>query len=296
MLSFSLIIVLARCVSSGTGDSGSCGTHGSRPTMVDDVVNSFVVKDLNMWDALGGLDDCMNANLNIGTIYYDYIVHQESIQPKLNLALGSTTVRGVLDALMAADTSYYWVADGFVINLIPRVHHPNFDVVTLLEQRLNKFKVTQEYMDDAVSELVTQAIAQGARGLVGPSKTSPDMQAEQRGLIPQSGIKISISLRNKTVRECLNAIVAADPPAYWIAQPTVPFGYVRINALASHGHVFKYPQPNQRELDEILRLMREMNELGRKQREGTITEREARQYKKKIKRYNEIWEKYPERR
>lgn len=169
--------------------------------------------------------------LTHGIIYYEHSGLQEPKMRRISLSMSSVTVREALDALVKADGSYFWVGDGDVVNFIPKKRNKKFmDPVKTLDQVIPVFDVEKVDIPDAVQQLKIQAAAQGIKGLSPPQEnwhSTEDPAWEREGIF-------SLKLRNKTVRECLNAIIAADVPAYWRAMPLKD--YVFIGAVPAHMH------------------------------------------------------------
>jgi hypothetical protein len=218
--------------------NASLPAHGSQPTQLNDVVRALHSVDPSIGAALrGSVDaagDAWRMGLNLGFAYSHDPARDLRKSVGLQIDLASATVRNILDALTAADTNYYWVQDGSVIDFLPR--HPeanSLDVAAVLSQRLPRFTVQNETMVEAIASLIEQAQAQGVTGLFGPKR--PRASREVQGWFSDDE-KINVSLTGKTVRECLNAIVAADSPSEWIAFPGNK--NVKVTATPKHLHHF----------------------------------------------------------
>lgn len=181
-----------------------------------------------------------DKGLTHGVIYYEHPRLQEPKMRRISLSMSSVTVREAIGALVKADGSYTWVSDGDVVNLMPKKRNEKYmDPVRTLNQVIPAFNVEKVDIPGAVQELMKQASAQGVKGLPPPQENwrpfAQDPAWEREGIF-------SLKLKNKTVRECLNAIIAADPPAYWKAYPLKDF--VSIGAVPAHihtGHLRKQP-------------------------------------------------------
>lgn len=207
--------------------------HGVPILRLDERV-SFEIRDQIFWRLSFGPDKLLSS----GMIFYEHRRLQEPKMRRISLSMSSVTVREALDTLVKADGSYSWVADGDVVNFVPKKRNKKFmDPVKILNQVIPVYEVEGVDISDAIQELRKQAAAQGVTGLP-PLK---DWGAARDPAWEMEGV-FGLKLKNKTVRECLNAIVAADSPAYWLA---IPFpDYVFIGAAPSHihtGHLRKSP-------------------------------------------------------
>lgn len=207
-------------------DLTSFPQHGTPAFRLDERI-SVEMRDQILWR----FSFMPNKGLTHGVIYYEHPRLQEPKMRRISLSMSSVTVREALDALVEADGSYSWVSDGDVVNFMPKKRNKKFmDPVRILNQVIPVFDVENVDIGGAVQELKIQAAAQGIRGLVPPQenwKSLLDPAWERDGIF-------SLKLRDKTVRECLNAIIAADVPAYWEAMPLKD--YVFIGAVPAHIH------------------------------------------------------------
>jgi len=243
--------------------NSSLPEHGSRPARLDDAVARFHADDRSIAAALAGsadsTDDAWLMGLNLGFIYTHDPARDLRGPIRIRIDRTGASVRDVLDALTSADTNYSWVQDGTAIDFVPfRPEPQSIDVSSILEQTLPSFTVDNETMIEAVASLIEQAQAQGVTGLSGPQR--PRASREVEGWFSDEE-KISLSLTGKTVRQCLNAIIAADSPAEWMAFPRGKI--VKITATPKHAHHYyhrdlsaqeaadlkkKYPEPPPRRL------------------------------------------------
>lgn len=209
--------------------------HGVPHLKLDEKV-SFEIQDQIFWS----LHFMPDKALSSGVIYYEHYRLQESKMRRISLSMSSVTVRMALDALVKLDGTYSWEADGDVVNFLPKKKNKKvLDPIKTLNQVMPIFEVENVDIRDAVQELKKQALAQGIKGLLAPEldwrSRAKDVAWEWEGLF-------SLKLKNKTIRECLNAIVASDPPAYWQAVPFL--NEVSINAVPSHTHTGKLRNPS----------------------------------------------------
>lgn len=230
---FVLLLIVAGKGASETAPSPT-PKHGEVPLLRLNERVSFGIRDQIFWK----LSLVSNKAFSSGTIYYEHPRLQEPKMRRISLSMSSVTVREALNALVKADGSYSWAADGDVVNFIPKKRNKKLiDVVKTLNQIIPLYEVEGVDISDAIQELRKQAAAQGITGL----PLLKDWGAARDPAWEMEGI-FDLKLKNKTVRECLNAIVAADSPAYWIA---IPFpDYVFIGAAPTHthtGHLRKSP-------------------------------------------------------
>lgn len=222
MLSIALVAGLA-----SASDAVPRIKHGDKALTLDDAV-SVDARNRSLWYAeyLDGY-----RQLNAGHIYYEPPKLQGKKMRKLSLHIASATVREALDMLVKQDGTYSWVADGDVVNFVPKIRNRKFvDPVEILNQIVPVFVVEDANAAAAVQELMIQASKQGVKGLRPPQenwKFGKDSGTEWEG-------SFSLRLENKTVRECLNEIVRKDPPAYWVAAPYPKYLFIGVNGSHSH--------------------------------------------------------------
>lgn len=218
----------------GVGRAVAMSKHGVPALQLDERV-SFEMHDQIFWRLSFG----PNKTVTHGVIYYEHPKLQEPKMRRISLSMSSVTVREALNALVKADGSYSLVSVGDVVNFVPKKRNKKFmDPVKILNQVIPVYEVEGVNISDAIQELKIQAAAQGVKGLPAPQKDwrsiAQDSAWERDGVF-------SLNLKNKTVRECLNAIVAADSPAKWLA---IPFSdYVFIGAVPSHYHTKHLRKP-----------------------------------------------------
>lgn len=202
--------------------------HGDKALTLDEVV-SVDARNRSFWFA--EYSDGYRK-LNAGHIYYEPPQLQEKKMRRLDLQIASTTVREALDVLVELDGTYFWVADGDVVNFVPKKRNRKFvDPMAILNQVVPVFNVEDANTGDAIQELTIQAAKQGVKGLWPPQK---DWEFRRDTGVEWEG-SFSLRLENKTVRECLNAIIQKDPPAYWVAIPYQKQLFIGVNDSHSHG-------------------------------------------------------------
>jgi hypothetical protein len=124
-----------------------------------------------------------------------------------------SSLRGVLDSIVSADPRYTWEIKDEVVNVIPSDGLPPFFAV-----RISRLDIAQvESLEEALSQLLAvpevqqTQVSLGARFVQGgaypfcPEGCAPKEKAKE----------ISISLRNVTVRESLNALARVNGNAVW---------------------------------------------------------------------------------
>jgi len=249
--------------------------HGACPTQLDDSVASYVLQDKTIFEFMLG-EGSPHEGLNSGLILYDHPDILPKSHPKITVRLASTTVRGVFDALTAADTSYYWIPDGRVVVLVPKTRKAgNVDVVAKLEERIPRFQVERETMLGAVTQLMRQARQQGLTGFpdlpVRPIKPSPE--EEEGWIFVDEGKVISLSLRNTSIRNCLNAIVEREWGGSWIAYP-ISDGQIGLGGDSGHSHKLKRAPMTQEGRAQVKVLAHEIEALTAKEELKPLTPKE----------------------
>lgn len=223
-----LVIILAIVVTAEPSAGAKTRHHGETALSLNETV-SVDARGRSLWYA--EYSDGYRM-LNAGHIYYEPPQLQTKSMKRLDLYIASTTVREALDALVKADGNYSWELDEDVVVFVPKRRNRKFvDPMPILAQVVPIFEVKDAGVNDAVQELLMQASAQGIRGLWPPQKGwkfRRDTGVEWEDFF-------SLRLENKTVRECLNAIVRKDSPAHWIAIPYQKELFIGVNATHSHG-------------------------------------------------------------
>jgi len=124
----------------------------------------------------------------------------------------NTTLRGVLDAVVSAESEYSWNVDEGVVNFFPRDNE-----LLLLRSMVSRLEVREEEPNEALFQLLAlpevDKVARVELGL--HSVTGGPYAVMKDGSIPERK-KLSLSLTNVTVREALNAIARAHGSAVWI--------------------------------------------------------------------------------
>jgi len=143
------------------------------------------------------------------------IIPSQCDEPPRHRRPSGSSLRELLNSIVAADPQYQWRIDGGMVNLIPAGY-----VSTLLKVRIARFRAEHvRTPNEALGKLfdtpeVQKAMTDPAvgsrllRGGIGYYDPNPDASG---------GIKtFSVSRDNVTVREALNAIAHADGRAVWV--------------------------------------------------------------------------------
>lgn len=122
-----------------------------------------------------------------------------------------SSLRGVLDSIVATDPRYTWgVMDG-VINVIPRNGLPPFFGV-----RISKFDAVEvDSPRDALFQLLAMPELRQAKLNLGRHAVQGGAYAFCPECPPKETKKFSVRLKGVTVREALNAIASAHGNAVW---------------------------------------------------------------------------------
>lgn len=201
-----------------------------RAAQLDDLVPLFEAKNQTWHEVVGSVNQEWTHDLTIGLVFYEEQYRQRELDKKINVVMSSASVREILDVLVREDTNYFWVADGDVINFIPRAEGVWSQV---LNSTMSRCQVRDLGITEAVNEIVVQARKQGIRQLVQLPKSNLVHEYE-----PAPSERVSILLKKKSLRECLNAVVAARPPAYWMATPSR--GGLLVQGAATGGEAVRW--------------------------------------------------------
>ncbi len=122
-----------------------------------------------------------------------------------------SSLRGILDSIVYTDPRFTWEIKDNVINVLPANGLPPF-----LATRISKFDIPQaESPNEALTKLLALPEMQRAQLNLGPRAVQGGVYVFCPGCPPKEGKKISVSLKDATVRECLNAIASAHGNAVW---------------------------------------------------------------------------------
>jgi hypothetical protein len=123
-----------------------------------------------------------------------------------------TTLRGLLDAVAAAEPEYSWSIDDGVVNFVPRDSEP-----VLLKSTVSRLEVRGEEPNEALQQLLAlREVDTVARAELGPHTVTGGPYAFMMDGSKSERKKVYLSLTNVTVREALNSIARAHGSAVWI--------------------------------------------------------------------------------
>lgn len=189
--------------------------HGAPPAMPDWPVGSYELRGKSIIDVFGMEAEPWGPFLNTGMVWPLSQRFPEEVPVKeLSVSLSSTTVGGVFDALTEADGRYSWRQEGIVFNVLPKPANKTRLAADVLERRLSRFDVDDVDIWEAGIRLVLAARKEGLSSVLGFSVPDDVMaRGPMRKYVKYE--RFSLHLKNPTLRECLNAIVSADPPSAW---------------------------------------------------------------------------------
>jgi hypothetical protein len=125
--------------------------------------------------------------------------------------LGDSSLRGVLDSIVSIDPRYTWEIKDEVINVLPSNGLPPFFAV-----RISRFEISQvETPNEALSKLLSMPEVRKARLNLGRRAVQGGVYVFCPECPPTEKKKISVNLKDITVREALNAIARAHGAAVW---------------------------------------------------------------------------------
>jgi hypothetical protein len=122
---------------------------------------------------------------------------------------GEASLNDTLNAIVQADPQYSWQLDNGVINILPTAGEPE-----LLKIRIKKFRVVNATsVTLAYSKLMSLPEVKQAIVNLGLPDSFERLQGPPAVANDKTGF--SVSCKNVTLREALNAIVRADRKAVW---------------------------------------------------------------------------------
>lgn len=122
----------------------------------------------------------------------------------------AATIRQILDAIVKLHPSYRWKIDNGVINILPVVgKESTVGDMPRLDRRIKSLKAKNQ-----PAWGIAYSLCQKADILRTPESPEPHPQ-EMAGPIQFNPRKISVKLKNVTVREGLNEVVRVDGQAIW---------------------------------------------------------------------------------
>ncbi len=214
--------------------TAACASDASRAAPAVDScprpIRGKVLKE-HIYNAASGVIKVHLGRRAFGAVSYDVAEVEFAEAPKLTLDLDTCSLAEALDTLVKADGRYRWVQDGDIVNLLPLKDSSRFNTTARLETKIPKFEVRSVDVDTAILHLLEAAAQAGEKSFYGrKSKPTPDSLT----LIHRPQYKVTLILESKTVRECLNMIVASIGDATWMAYP-VPDGRIFVDAIDSRG-------------------------------------------------------------
>lgn len=190
-----------------------CGNN-ERVWLSTGAVINFKVDDGGIYRALAVLRNSHKFEFNTG----DAVPAEHEIsEPNFSINLTSVTVATVLDVVTAADGNFKWDYAGKVLHLAPRSAeaYEKFPALKLLNSRLD-FKATAPNMR-LLNERLRDAAQEQGLPLYGYPKSKS--QRANSGMECEHPGGFAIDSQGGTLRDVLDAIVAADPPAGWRVSP-----------------------------------------------------------------------------
>ncbi|MBI4801354.1 MAG: hypothetical protein HY796_02410 [Elusimicrobia bacterium] len=168
----------------------------------------------------------MSQRLAFGIeVKFSFREKEEEQLQRFSLNAFSTAKRKILDEIMRRNPGYYWMEKDGVVNIQPYKSNADSPAVSPLDMTIPDFNVHKITVDLAVEYLVRIAIEHNI-----PVTTFLRELALQKGFpVPDSGkLKhpeyaspeeiINVVIPHQvSIRDCLNAIVSANPPAGWLA-------------------------------------------------------------------------------
>jgi hypothetical protein len=168
------------------------------------------VKAVNLEQVTAGqaaLNTLLGANMAGGVAE----VQDCSGQTSYTFTPVESSLRGILDSIVSLAPQYRWEIKDNVINFIPRDDELQFLAVHISKLDINQVGSPNE----ALTQLLATPEVQNAQRNLGPRS----VQGGTYPFCPQCPAKeikkFSVSLKNVTVREALNAIASAHGSAVW---------------------------------------------------------------------------------
>lgn len=131
-----------------------------------------------------------------------------------SLKLSSSSVRGVLDAVVSSDPSYTWRLDDGAVNLVPR-----YTKIHFLETRIPKLELKDVKTPNEALNLVMALpeVQRQAKNELDDRRFEGFAYAySSNPVVGQQEKPFSLALTNTTVAESLNAIAKTYNSAVWV--------------------------------------------------------------------------------
>lgn len=178
--------------------------------MLDRKVNIFKIEDGTMREAVRKLASKHKLPICLETEFID-TSKGETEKRLISLYLKNKTIRQILEALVKQDNRYCWQEDfkNEIINVIPCEVKDN--KAYPLNRRISRFSLKDKNEGEIISELAKQARikADDFSLAYGGTLTPEFMDA-------LDNTRMTISLRDVTVREILNAIARKKGNCNWV--------------------------------------------------------------------------------
>jgi hypothetical protein len=136
------------------------------------------------------------------------------VETKISKSFSKVPVAAILNSLVSEHPEYQWILDDGIINIAPRKTLGNrtsriragFPAGSPLDRKIKKLDIVDTYLQDAVSNVICPAA---------------ELECPAPLLIPggtpyaEPPRKVSLHLKNVTVRKALNALVRRDGHSMW---------------------------------------------------------------------------------
>lgn len=200
-----LIIVL--CISLMLTASSNRGQTVNQSV---DLLNS-PAKGSNLKNVMVG-QAVVNALINAGAPGGVATVYDCSPPATYSFTPRDSSLNGVLDSIVSADPRYRWEVRDRLINVLPRSGLPPFFAV-----RIPKFEISgAKTPNEALFQLLAIPEVRQAQLNLGRHAVQGGVYPFcPQGCLGKNTKEISVSLKDVTVREALNAIARADGSAVW---------------------------------------------------------------------------------
>lgn len=189
---------------------------------------SCQLNDVGLWDiVVGPPEGCLMAGRLAFGVEFNFSLFDQYRKNthRFSINMSSKTKREVLNEIVRQNPGYYWDEKGGVVNIQPYYIGKDSGTVSWLDKTIPQFKVNKVPVFLAGEYLVHLANENGIS-----LTTYESVRSAQKGggafnvkrledvseYSPNELISVTIN-RKASIRECLNAIVAANPPARWSA-------------------------------------------------------------------------------
>jgi hypothetical protein len=185
-------------------------SHPSQIVKQSDNLLNRQTKGANLENVMVG-QAFVNALVNVGAPGGVATVYDCNGQKTYVFLPRDPSLRGVLDSIVSTDPRYTWEVKDDVINVLPRNGLPPFFAV-----RISKFEIFQVATpNEALFKLLAIPEVRQAHLKLGRHAFQGGIYVFCPGCPPKETKKISVNLKDVTVREALNAISRAHGTAVW---------------------------------------------------------------------------------